>query len=235
MILAIGGVATTAVAAATPRSRGAVDESAVTGSRVQDSVRFRSSVGLPTDLDAVQAALLDPQADLTYGVPLSQREASGIRRRIAVGRLADKADVVARRLPGYAGTYIDQSAGGIPTFLFTKDADAIRGALAPFFAQGDDFVIRTVERSYQDLLGLQAHLWEDHAALKAAGIGVIVTGLRPSANAVTVGIVSMTDALCRGGHAILQAQRLHDRPRRPRDVGGELDRRCWSRLHQQYA
>ncbi len=88
------------------------------GSTLEESLDFRETFGLSTDDEHVRRLLADPDADCTWGVPLSPDEADEIDRRnsieLYIGELARFID---HHDDAFGGMYIDQRAGGAVVVL----------------------------------------------------------------------------------------------------------------------
>jgi hypothetical protein len=166
----------------------------VDAATVDDAIRFRSEFGLRSDVDFVQQSFEDPVAfpDNEWAVPLTRFETAELTRRLRVREAIASATEYAVAEASYAGIYIDQRNGGRPVFLFKGQLDVQREELASRIPAEIDFNVISVQRSFADLQDLRVRIEADKERLAAEGLNVTLTGLKPSANSVVVGIDDLT-------------------------------------------
>jgi hypothetical protein len=95
--------------------------------------------------------------------------------------------------PTFGGAYIDVDHTGHGVFLFTGDAQSRRPVVAARLPPGMPFELRSVIRSQQDLLALQARIEADRPSLTDE-LGLVSTAIATDRNAVIVGLLDPTPA-----------------------------------------
>jgi len=95
--------------------------------------------------------------------------------------------------PTFGGAYIDVDHTGHGVFLFTGEAMSRQAWVAGHLPPGMPFEIRSVLRSQQDLLALQARIEADRQSLTDE-LGLVSTGIATDRNAVSVGLLDPTPA-----------------------------------------
>jgi hypothetical protein len=77
-----------------------------------DALEFRTTFGFTTDMDAVVASLQDPNADTTWGTPLTAEEARNMAERQRFQELTQPLEAfIAKRPESFGGFYYDQTTG----------------------------------------------------------------------------------------------------------------------------
>lgn len=163
---------------------------------LDDAMRYRESMGLPSNRAYVERAASDIEHFSTdlVGIPLTESESEEMLRRARVEYALGDVGVRYRDDPAYAGIYMDQKAGGIGYVLFTGDAEAKRAEVAAAMPFDVPFEMQSVRRSMRDLLALQAAIEKDRPSLTIE-IGLVSTGVSDLDNAVVIGVEHPTDAI----------------------------------------
>lgn len=191
-VVLAGAMLTIAMASVVPAS-GATSP---TADDIADALRFRTGLGLQSDLDYIRSAAADGAGfpDREWGVPLSRSEAAEVSRRVAVQLAKSDATVYAKNLPGSAGVYTDQMDGGVPVFLFVGDANSHVAEIESRLPAGTRFRVESVSRSTADLEEIRAAVDAAKPALLKQGIDVILTGIDTPANRLMLGVNGLTPA-----------------------------------------
>jgi hypothetical protein len=177
---------------------------------IADAVRFRTSLGFPSDRATIDAATLDPARfpDTNWGVRLTRAEAAEVSRRVDVQLSMGPPTDFASGLPGFAGVYIDQHDDGAPVFLFKNghSTSEARSGLEARLPAGTRFVTREVKYSHAELGGIRSAIERSLDELLAAGIDVVGLGIENRSNRVTVGVATgfdkAVDAFAQYGDAV---------------------------------
>jgi hypothetical protein len=192
--------ATTAAAAAAPASadpspRGQGTSPSV--SRDPAAVRFRQSLGLPTDDSALLvAAKAGNRARALFGVPLSDAELREMRLRQRV--IADDVPTIRTRVPevaggdALAGVWMDNRGGGRLTAAVTRRAGAVEAALRASVRHPDRLQVVTRTWSLTDLEATERRLRG-----LASAHGVQVAGLKIDERANRVRVFAADPAAMR--------------------------------------
>lgn len=156
---------------------------------------FRETAGFPSSRDLVVRSMTDASySQDEFGVPLQLEEADEIHRRIEVQGMVDPSFVWSDSLEGAAGTYMDQGAGGVPTFLTTKDPHDIADLVAAHVPQGIDYRITQVEFSTEQLRAAKATIIGDFDELRRTGVQARSVALDVIRNRALVGVQALDAA-----------------------------------------
>ncbi|MFN8520358.1 MAG: hypothetical protein U0667_13400 [Chloroflexota bacterium] len=155
---------------------------------VNHAAHFRGSVGFRDGRDFVETTYQDRASfpDDSWGIPLSVDEADDLKARVKVQNSLGDAQEYSRSRERYAGVYVDQLRDGLPVFLFTGDADRYRDEIAERLPKGIEFETRTVERTWDELLDLQARISSDDEELAKDGIRYVRAGVDTEHNRIIV-------------------------------------------------
>jgi hypothetical protein len=161
---------------------------AIDVSQLNEELRFRRQLGFTTDVDRV-AQLMSERANYQdYAVALTDAERAEIDRRVQVQAQMRPLDAFVRGLPGYAGHWIDQPAGGVITVAFTAGNSHRDSDIAKVVPAGAAFRTVTVDHSLQDLNDAADAIWRDREALRKQGVEIGHIAVDPSTNQVVVGL-----------------------------------------------
>lgn len=156
---------------------------------------FRETAGFPSSRDLFVRSMTDASySQDEFGVPLQLEEADEIHRRIEVQGMVDPSFVWSDSLEGAAGTYMDQGAGGVPTFLTTKDPHDIADLVAAHVPQGIDYRITQVEFSTEQLRAAKATIIGDFDELRRTGVQARSVALDVIRNRALVGVQALDAA-----------------------------------------
>lgn len=108
--------------------------------------------------------------------------------------MVDPSFVWSDSLEGAAGTYMDQGAGGVPTFLTTKDPHDIADLVAAHVPQGIDYRITQVEFSTEQLRAAKATIIGDFDELRRTGVQARSVALDVIRNRALVGVQALDAA-----------------------------------------
>lgn len=165
------------------------------GSTFEESIDFRESFGLSTDGEHVRRLLADPDADCTWGVPLSPDEVDEMDRRnsieLYIGALSGYIDT---HDDVFGGLYIDQQAGGTVVVLtvpetmqaHVDEALALVDSAAPGLLE---VVTREVKYSQRTLITTQDELIDFTRARDPRVEGIVGLGRGTIANRVEAEIL----------------------------------------------
>jgi streptogrisin C len=163
----------------------------VADARLANELKFRHDFGLDADPAAVRALMANPASyDGNFPVALTPPERAEMERRIAMeGQLAPL-ERRARRVPGFAGLWIDQPAGGVIKLALVGAPETDRAALQALVPRGARFEIVAARHVLSDLEALQRRIKDDADDLRAQGhrIGLLFVHLQ--SNSVRVGVSS---------------------------------------------
>lgn len=174
------------------------------------------------DVEWAKLLAQDPAAvrrgvDSGIGIPVTPQEAAEIavreRRTSQIGLALE--DYAATIPDDWAGSWIDQTRGGIVVINVAGDLEAHRSELAQLFRPDAPIDVHLVERSLADLTGLADRIAADVAWLEPAGIGYVGVGVDIAANVVAVSVLSnAADAsvLVHGHYGIAEPIRVDVRP-----------------------
>lgn len=117
--------------------------------------RFRQDFGLRADDSWILAVGADPSADrTTFGVPLTQPEVQDLNGRVqTVDAMRDVVVAYTATQPDWAGTWVDQTRGGILIVQFTGLLDLHREALLAHIRPFSPIEIRLARWSVAELQG----------------------------------------------------------------------------------
>lgn len=191
------------ITAASPPTPDTGTPPAATEAEVNRIQQFRETAGFPASRSFVERSLTDPSfSDVDFGVPLTAAEVSEVQRRIDLQEAVDPVFIHFDSLDGSAGTFMDQPAGGIPTFVTTRDATEMREILAGVMPAGVEFRVVRVEFSRDDLEMVKRQINSDRLLLRDFGVDVRSAALSIRSNSVLVGVRDLDD----GGRALLRAR-----------------------------
>lgn len=162
-----------------------------------DAIRVRETFGFRSDSDYIERSLVDDAAfpNQDWGTPLTVDEAAEVSRQVQLQiDVAPTLDWADKELAGYAGAWFDHLAGGRPVFMVAADPESSSNAIADRIPPAIDFEVRPVARSYGDLLAIQERIEAQRDQLLANNVELVTTGIRPSLNAVVVGLKELTPA-----------------------------------------
>ncbi len=97
------------------------------GATAADALRVRTALGMRADSEYIAQSLTDARQfpEDPMAVPMTVEEAAEVWRRLDVQDAIDPVAVWAEaNVDGYAGMFMDQSAGGKPVFLVKSGFDA---------------------------------------------------------------------------------------------------------------
>lgn len=157
---------------------------------VAADMRFRAEMGFRSDeahvRDMVAAAVAagDPP-----GHALSPAERAEMDRRFALQGALDPLEAAAEAIPGFAGHWIDQRAGGVVTVAFNGQAAMHRPALEALLPAGGELRVIDVPHPLADLERVTERLDRDRDALQRDGIEIVHYGVDQSENLVHIGVV----------------------------------------------
>lgn len=161
-----------------------------------ESVAFRQNFGLAADPATVRAVNGDPaNRRAEFPVPLAPAEFAEMSRRIAMEDQMAALEVASEKLPGFAGHWIDQPAGGVIRIAFVGGAERHRPALAALVPPGAQLALVDVKYTLADLEGVDARIRSDVDALIAQGINVGHYYVDVTRNKVVVGVRNPGDAV----------------------------------------
>lgn len=152
-------------------------------------LKFRQDFGLNADPAAVRALMASPAAyDGNFPLALATAERAEMERRIAMEAQIGPLEQRAQGLPGFAGLWIDQPAGGIIRVALVDGTDADRAALHSLVPPGARLEIVPARHTLLDLVALQGRIRADAREFQAQGqqIGLLYPHL-PS-NGIRVGV-----------------------------------------------
>ncbi|HYN50794.1 MAG TPA: hypothetical protein VES62_07695 [Thermoleophilaceae bacterium] len=161
---------------------------------LQDELRFRHDFGLMTDVAAVRELMADPTADTTYGAALTVGETREMDRRVAMESQMTPLEEAAEKLPGFAGHWIDQPAGGILMVAFTGDASIHEAVLRPLVPPGATMRLVSARYTSAELDALAEEIFADRHALEQSGVKVSLLYAHLQTNQVVVGVRDLTSA-----------------------------------------
>ena len=173
------------------------------GSPEWDAIRFRTTFGLPADLDFVRATLSDVAnySSEAYGVPLADDEVTELLRRASIEDALPLAIDIAREAGGFAGVYLDQPRGGRPIFMTTRPTEELRVALASALPVGANVELVAATRTEADLAKLKESIEADRPSWLSSGVHIVRVGIRPSLNTVRIGVLTSDESAAPSIHA----------------------------------
>lgn len=158
-------------------------------------MKFRQDFGLNSDPAAVMALMSDRTAyDENFPVALTPAERTEMERRIAMEAQMAPLEAVAEMLPGFAGHWIDQPAGGVIKVALVDASRAARAALEPVVPAGASLEIVPARHDLSTLAELQGEVWLQADALHAEGHQVVLIYVDLPTNTVRVGVTGDRDA-----------------------------------------
>jgi Trypsin len=199
-LLAFGLVGWLLLVSAPAVGAGPVDAAsvAVESDVIDHAIRFRSSVYLNADLRYVERSFEDKEefADSeTWGVPVTAAEGKELQRRVDIQEAIDATSTWAdRTFDSYAGTWIDQSRGGLPVLFFKQPEPTLLEELGRHLPNGIAIETRAVSRSWDDLQSLQDRIEAQRDRLPMNGIPLISTGIDTKSNTVLVGLEPVSES-----------------------------------------
>jgi hypothetical protein len=155
---------------------------------------FRHDIGFDASATTIARAATDRAAypDLTFGVPLSEAEATELLRRNQIAVDIGPATSILAEDPAWAGVWIDHSAGGVPVFQFATDAAEAQAKVDRVLSKGVDHRVVAVARSYAELDAIRAKIFAAAAELEASGLVVTSVGFDTIGNRLRVGLLSLS-------------------------------------------
>jgi hypothetical protein len=119
------------------------------------AMRFREDFGLRADDSWILAVAADPSADrTTFGVPLTVAEVQELNGRAqSIDAMRDVVVGYTATQPDWAGTWVDQTRGGVLVVQFTGLLDIHRAALLSHIRPLAPIEIRLVRWSVAELQG----------------------------------------------------------------------------------
>ena len=174
------------VAAAQPSSSYEVDH----------AISFRASLGFDSRLETVRKASTDRDAypDLTWGIPLSAAEAAEIQRRIKVADAVLPAVEHAERDPTWAGWWMDNASGDVPTLQFAEDVTGKLDDLTARVPAGTPMRVQRVARTLADLDAERYNILVARDDLAERGVTLTAVGIDVPGNRLTVGVTEPSEA-----------------------------------------
>ncbi len=163
----------------------------------QEAAQFRRTFGLDAAPELVRDAAVDTATYSTwpYGVPLSKAEIAEMGRRSQVQKAVARLVPHALTLPGYAGVYLDQLAGGQPVFLFTDTlAGTSRDEIGGLLPAGTSFRVQAASRTENELLEQQQRIEAELPAIWASGIDVVRVAVKTSQNRLRIGVRDLAES-----------------------------------------
>jgi hypothetical protein len=157
--------------------------------RLANELKFRQDFGLDADAAAVRALMANPAAyDGNFPVALTGPERVEMERRIAMEAQMAPLEQHAQSLPGFAGHWIDQPAGGVIKVALVGGTDADRATLQSLVPPGARLEIVPARYTLPDLQALQRRIKDDVDEFHAQGhrIGLLYVHLQ--SNGVRVGV-----------------------------------------------
>lgn len=145
--------------------------------------RGRAGMGFPSDIATTTRLLEDPESDRAFGFPLSQDEFDSVWER--QGQLdGEEMLKFGDRFPESFGyVYVDQSAGGVFTFGFTRDLEAREADLreafpdVPTAVELAPFTMQELQAAHDPLVELlrtgQSGAWSLAVGLVRVELGVV--------------------------------------------------------------
>lgn len=158
-----------------------------------DAQRFREGFHLKSDDDYVIRSLSDP-AEFSnredWGVPLTQSETAELARRVEIQNQLGEAAIwaAANATDVYGGMWIDQSRGGLPVVMLSKDAVAARDGIVGRVPDGINLEFREVQRSQAELEKTRDEINQAWLAGSLKPIPIVSTGIDTTTNTVLVGL-----------------------------------------------
>lgn len=172
------------------------------GPAERTATRFRSEFGLRSDLDLVRQMSIAVDANLDWGLPLTDAEAAEMNRRRDLAAGMDGLNSYAGTIPGIASVYFDQPAGGEIVVAIAGDPEPYRNQIARLVPPSGTFRLRQVEHPRADLLALLDRIVDDRDILLMASIEVNSGSIDEVANLVRIGVTDLTPA----SRAVMEAR-----------------------------
>ncbi|OGO58664.1 MAG: hypothetical protein A2V85_15305 [Chloroflexi bacterium RBG_16_72_14] len=166
---------------------------------------LRRDLGFDASPETVTRASIDRDSypDLTFGVPMTQAEATEVLRRNQLVLDAVPAIERAAKDEGWAGAWIDHVAGGVEVFQFPGDAGTRRGMVEEFLPIGAPVRFQSVALSLADLEARKSAVNAAAPGLEKQGLQITGVTLQVRNNRIIVS-VSPRDA---AGEAAAAASR----------------------------
>ena len=169
--------------------------------RKQTARDFRTDLGLAVDAATIDSRDTDPAAQAAkdeWGVPLNAAELAELETRMKVQDDMTSIDAYVERTASaaaeFAGTYIDQDAGGLVYVGFTRNTSAHLAEISKTFPHASRLRGFTVTRTAASLDALTDRIADDVSVLSSEGINVYVVLPNLEANTVVVGVSSPDEA-----------------------------------------
>lgn len=173
------------------------DRPATLAPAIEAAIELRGRWGMRADVAWAKLLEQDPAAvrrglDSGIGIPVTPQEAAEIAmRERRTARIGLALEDFAVTIPDdWAGSWIDQTRGGIVVINVTENAEAHRSELARLFRPDAPIEVGLVERPLADLRRLADRIGADIAWFEPAGIGYVGVGVDIGANVVAVSVLS---------------------------------------------
>ncbi|HET7181722.1 MAG TPA: hypothetical protein VFI15_05760 [Candidatus Limnocylindrales bacterium] len=165
---------------------------------IDEQVALRKDYGLASEDSLVASIASQPNAEVVLGILVTPEEAAGLRARgeaqTAIGAFKER---VSAELPGYAGFYVDQEAGGVIVVMSTSRGSSAALNILRDAPQGVRARSVVVNSTMDELLALQAKVDGSRGALAAQGIVLNGVGVDVRANQVVAGVHPLTNDAAR--------------------------------------
>lgn len=156
-----------------------------------NGIATRAEFGFRADQALVEAALLDPSFDQSYGVPLTIDEKADLEQRFRVQEELGPLVTFLNKTENsslFGGIYLDQQRGGEIVVLLTTIDAAVLADLAELVPAEGTLRVRTVTNSLAWSTELLAKVDADLAFLQGQGIEVTSTWYSPQDARVMIGV-----------------------------------------------
>jgi hypothetical protein len=160
--------------------------------RLGAELRFRLDFGFRSDQAYVQQLIASLGSEFD-GPVLTDSERAEMDRRQAMETEMEPLESAAEVMPGFAGHWIDQPAGGIITVAFNGGADKHLADLQRIAPPASEVRVLDVPYSLADLRDLAARVESDFYTLLNDGVQLAHWGVDISENRVIVGVIGLND------------------------------------------
>lgn len=166
---------------------------------VKQQADTRAVFGLRHDPSYVErlAAASSRPATTRLGMPMSADEAQDMDARRNLGFSISAIDALLAGDSSYAGSWIDQAAGGELNVAFTEAPNSLtQAAVQALLPPGSSFRAATVSHSLASLKEIAARIEADMIAVTAAGgpADIVSSGVDQSANAIALAVSTAAPA-----------------------------------------
>lgn len=181
----------------TPPSEPAEEPPLTTDEQVAEAQAFRQDFGLRADDAYVRETVEDPTLQRSvdsYGVPLTPPEESDLTLRDDAEEAMDLIDDygATHASDSYAGTYIDQAAGGLVYVGFTLNSDQHMTALREVYPYPERLRLFSALITLPELMELHREVTDDIEVLVAEGFDVVSISEDEETNSVVVTVPEPT-------------------------------------------